>query len=314
MKKLVVILAIGVATAGAVTTTLWLDLRTERNRAGEIATRLAAVESMQPAHAAAPQALAPAMPVVALTAPPSVAAPAATATASSSQQSASQSGDSPMKGILEAMSTPEAQDAMRSSMRREMTRMYPDIEQELGITAQEKQKLFDLMADQDRDINGMMLAMQDPAAAREMQRKMVEEERTHEAKVSALLGSKYPKWEEYKGTVAARQEVDDLRRTLSAGRIPLSETQSTQLVTSFATEMRRNSRDEREWNSSSAALNSPDLMRETMQREVDSQNRLVDVASRVLSSAQLDRYKRQVEQEANMMRAAMEMMTGGSKP
>jgi hypothetical protein len=219
--------------------------------------------------------------------------------------------------MLEMMGKPESQDATR----RRLTQEYPDIEQELGITAQEKEKLFDLLVEQeqfvqqqDQDFAGMMRALQDPAAAREMQRKMVDVERAQEAKMSAFLGGKYQKWEEYQGTVAARHEVDQLRSSLAAIGNPLSEAQSRQLVAAFAAEQSRSRKEDREWNNSSAALNSPNLIQESMQREADSQNRLVDVASPILNTAQLDRYKRQAEQETTMMRAAMEMMTGGRKP
>lgn len=315
MKKLVFMLTIAVVAIGAVATNQWLDLRAEREKAAEIATRLTAAESMRPAQAAATQVPENVMPpAAAVTNPPPVATPVVIAPAPANQQSAARAPESPMKGMLEAMSTPEAQDAMRAMMRREMTRMHPDIEQELGITAQEKQKLFDLLSNQDQDITSMMLAMQDPSAARDMQRKMVEAERAQEAKVSTLLGSKYPKWVEYQSTIDARQEVDQLRRTLSASETPLSEDQSRQLVAAFAAEKRRTRKEDRDWTNSAAALNSPDFMQEGLQREAESQNRLVDAASPILNPAQRDRYKRQVEQEAAMMRVGMEMMTGGGKP
>lgn len=316
MKKLVVVLAGAVVAAGAVATDLWLDLRVERGKAGEIAARLTAAESIQPAQAGAPLPPVSVTPPVAGVSPrPATSTPISAAPAN--QQSAARATDSPMMGILEMMAKPESQDATR----RRLTQRYPDIEQELGISAQEKQRLFDLlveqeqvMQEQDQDIAGMMRALQDPAAAREMQRMMGETARDQKSKMSALLGSRYPKWEEYQGTVSARSEVDQLRRTLSASGNPLSEDQAKQLVTAFAPEKRRVRTEDREWNNSSAALNSPNLVQESMQRDADSRNRLVDVASLILNPAQLDRYKRQVEQESNMMRAAMEMMTGAGKP
>ena len=312
--KLVVVLAVAVVAIGAVATNLWLELRVEREKAGEIATRLTAVESIQTAYAAAPQPPASVTPPVAMASLQPDATPVRIPVLPVNEPSTARAADPPMQGMLGMMAAMETPEATRAGM----SQRYPDIEQALGITTQEKQKLFDLLVEQEQtqneDIPVMLGAMRDPAAAREMQRKMVEVERVQEAKVSALLGGRYQKWEEYQGTVAARNEVDQLRRALSASGNPLSEAQSTQLVTAFAVEETRTRKEEREWNKSPAALNSPNIVQESMQREADSRNRLVVVASPILNSAQLDRYKRQVEQEATMMRTMMEMMTGGGKP
>jgi hypothetical protein len=194
-----------------------------------------------------------------------------------------------------------------------MAQMYPDIEQEMGLTRQEKEKLFDLMSSEGLDSADLLLAdTQDPAARREVQRKMVESTRTQEAKLAALLGSKYPKWADYQSTAAARQEVDQLRRALSASGNPLSDAQSAQLVAAFADKRKRSDKENRDWSTSSAAIDSPDMMQEMMQREADSQLRLVDVAAPILDAAQMSRYKRQVEQQAAMLRATMGLMGQGA--
>jgi hypothetical protein len=320
MKKLVIVLGVAVLATGAVATNFWLGLRAEHRKAGEIATLLSAAESKQGAQAAATQSAVPAEPQVAVaTAQPS-AAPVPVEAVPASQQSAKGTADSPMKGMLEAMASPQGQDSMRAMMRGMMAQMYPDIEQELGLTRQEKDKLLDLLASEGTDAAslesaGLMFGgAQDAAATREAQRKMVEAEKAQEAKVSALLGSKYPKWEEYQSTAQARVAVDQLRSALAASGNPLSEVQSKALVTAFAGEQRRSDKETREWSRSSAAINSPNMMQEMMQRQVQTQTRLVDVAAPILESAQLDRFKRQVEQQAAMLNATMGMMTGGGKP
>jgi hypothetical protein len=314
MKKLVAILAIAVLATGVIATNLWLDLRAEHRKAGEIATRLTTAEAQQLAQVAVPPASGPVVPAVAEALPQPAAAPAAIVAAPAAQQPARGATNSPMQGMLEAMVTPEGQDATRAMMRGMMAQMYPDIEQELGLTAQEKLKLFDLLGDDGGDSASLMLGAQDPAAKREMQRKMVESARDRQAKLSALLGSKYPKWEEYQGTAAARQQVDQLRRTLGASGSPLSEAQSIRLITAFAAEEARAAKENLVWSTSSAAVDSPDMMTETIQRVIDSRGRMVEVAAPVLDSAQLDRYRKQVEQQTTVLRATMGMMGLGGKP
>jgi hypothetical protein len=315
MKKLVLVLTIAVLATGVVATKLWLDLRSEHGKAVEIQARLTAAQSKQLEQAAVPQSLGPAVPVIAVTAPQPAAAPAVVAAAPAAQPTATAPANTAMQGMLEAMATPEGQDATRAMMRGMMAQMYPDVAQELGLSEQEKEKLFDLLATEGLDSAGLMVGgAQDAAATREMQRRMVEAERAHEAKVSALLGSKYPNWEEYQGAAAARQQVDQLRRTLGASGNPLSEVQSKALATAFAAEGIRADKANREWSRSSAAINSPNMMQETIQRAVDTQNRFVDVAAPILDTVQLDRYRRQVEQQTTMLRATMGMMTGGGAP
>jgi hypothetical protein len=313
MKKLVLMLTAAVIMAGVVTTNLWLNLRAEHAKAEALAARVAAAESARLSQTSMPPS--PVMPVAAALNPQTVAAPAAIAVPPAPQQSAAEAGKTPMNAVLKAMITPEGQDATRIMMRGVMTQMYPDIEQELGLTPQEKQQLFDLLAMDGQESAALMLSGgQDPAATRELQRKLVEAQRAQEAKLAALLGSKYPKWEDYQSTVAARQQVDQLRRTLGASGNPLNDAQANQLVAAFAAEQRRSNKEIRAWSISAAAINSPNMMQESMQRSVATQGRLVDVAAPILDSAQLERYRRQVEQQASMLRATMGMLGAGGKP
>jgi hypothetical protein len=316
MKRIVGVLAVAVVAMGIAAVQFWQELGAERSEAGELAARETTLKAAPLAPVAVQLPPAPvAAPVIAAAGPQPAAVPAALTTPPSNPQPPRVAAGSPMQGILESMATPQGQDAMRSMMRSMMAQMYPDIEQELGLTAQEKQKLFDLMADVDADSADLALNIpKDPAARREVQRKMVESERKQEAKLSALLGSKYPKWEEYQSTAQARQQVDQLRRTLSATGDSLSDAQSKQLVAAFAAEQKRTDKETREWSRSSAAIDSPDMMQETVRRAADAQNRLVDVASPILSVAQMERYRRQMEQQQAVLRATMSMMGAGDQP
>lgn len=113
---------------------------------------------------------------------------------------------------------------------------------------------------------------------------------------------------------ASRQQVDQLRRTPSISDNPLTDAQSARLVTAFAAEHKRADREPRDWPTSSAAIESPDLMQETVQRAVDAQSRLVAVAAPILDSTQRERHKQQVDQQVSILRATMSMMRSGNQP
>jgi hypothetical protein len=313
MKRTVGVLGVAVVLAGVAAIHMGRQLGAERRQANKLAAREVALGSPLPSPGTVQRLPEPEAPAAVAIAQP-VATQVAVTTLPGSPPAAA-AGSSPMKALMETFATPEGRDAMRSMMRGMMEQQYPDIERELGITEQEKNKLFDLLSDVEQDDFDVSADFaQDPAARRESQRKMAESQRNQEAKVSALLGARYPKWEEYQSTVEARQQVDQLRLALSVTSTPLTETQSKQLVTAFAAEHKRNDKETRDWSTSSAAINSPDMMQETMKREVNAQTRLVDVAAPVLDAAQLARYKRQVDQQIAMMRATMDMMKAGDQP
>lgn len=216
---------------------------------------------------------------------------------------------------MDALATPERQEAERAMQRAQMARTYPDIEQALGISAQEKRRLFDLMSDSGEAAVSLMAGSAlDPAQRLEAQRKVVEVERARQMAVSTLLGSRYATWEEYQSQTQARRQVDQLREMLSASDAPLTQFQSQQLIPVIAAERKRANQESRDWNASSAASSSPNMLRESLQRQMDSLSRQVDVVAPVLSAAQLDIYRQQTNRQVTMLRASMGMMVEGDKP
>jgi hypothetical protein len=235
------------------------------------------------------------------------------------QPSGNEAARSPMAGMLEAMQGPQGQDAMGSMMRTAMLAMYPDVGAELDLTPDEVDKLFDLLARQQQELMtdsaGLFAGANDPAATQELMRKTTEKEQAHQREQEVMLGGKYPKWQEYQSTAAARQQVAQLRTVLGASGNPLSEAQEKSLVAAFAREQARSEREMREWSTSSAAMNSPNIVQETMQQAVAAQRRRVEVAAPILDATQLGQFRRQVDQQARMLEAMSGMMGGmGATP
>lgn len=216
------------------------------------------------------------------------------------------------------MRTPQGQEFAQTMMRGVMGQMYPDIAEKMGMSQQEADALFDLLLRQQQEIAtdsiGLLTgSVQDPAARREIQRNLVEKQRAQEAELAAHLGARHGQWEDYQATAAARQQVNELRTAL-AGSDPLGDEQYDKLVAAFATETRRATEEVREWTYSAAAVDSPNMMQETMQRTVAAQRNLLEVARPHLNATQNAHYQRQMEQQMGMLQAVMGMMGGQGAP
>lgn len=313
MKKTISVTAAMVLVAGVLATYFWFQLRDERQRGSELIARVEALEAATPV--APLPGVAPSPTSVAGPQGPASAATPSVAQAPRAGANAQANAKAPGAAMLEALVGAAGSEQMRTMMRQMMEQMYPDVATELQLTPEEKEKLFDLMARQQDDMAGeamgLMMGSRDPAAARELQRKLVEKEAAYEREFAALLGGKQTQWEQYQHTAAARQQVDQLKNTLAAGGNPLSEAQHKALVTAFAAEVGRSEKAEREWMTSAAAVESPNFMQESMKRELDTQRGLVDVASPHLNPQQLAAFRKQVEQQERMLQATMGMFGGG---
>lgn len=315
MNKTVAVTAALLVGAGAFASYSWLQLREERQRGSELVARMEALEAGAPV-AVAPSAATPAVEASAA-APPQVAAAPPRSSPQPAQAPRTAAGDSersPVAAMVETMLAPEGREAMNSMLRGVIAQLYPDVEQALGLTAEEKEKLFELLIREQGGSSADALALlnaggNDPAAAREIQRKVAEQQAESQRELAALLGSKYPKWEEYKSEASARVLLNQLRPMLAASGNPLTEVQEKALVKAFAGELARNEKDEREW--MLTAADSPDMMQESMQRALKQQRNLVDLAKPHLNDAQLAQYRRLAEQQEKLLQMTMGMLGGG---
>lgn len=317
MKKLVAVLAVAVVGAGVLAVYLWQDLRAEREQNRQLAARAAEVTVPAPAAAlppplpVAPEPVAPAT-VAAVSAPETKPVPeAASQPAAQPAQQPANANANPLAAML---ANPGAKDMVRTMMRGMMEQMYPDLAEELGLTTAEAEQLMDLLAKHQGDLSADSLDMLagggDPAAMQQTQRKLLEQQRANEAEVAAMLGSRYPKWEEYQATATARQQVQQLGTVLGAAGKPLSEAQTLSLTTALAAENGRLMKEERDWSESGAAQNSSNMLAESLQRAAESQRRSVDVAAGHLDAEQLALYRRQVEQTISMTNAMSGLLGG----
>jgi hypothetical protein len=312
MKKLVIVLGAGVIVAGIAAASLWQNLRSEREQNRQLAA--------QAATPVQPPAQVPLSPAPEPVAPPAAADASASPAAAQGgptppAEPATQQPPADANALAAALANPQSKEIVRSMMSSVVAQMYPDLAEELDLSPAEAQKFLDLLAKHQGDLGAESLqllagGMSDPAAMQALQRKLTEQQRANEAEVAATLGSRYPKWQAYQATAAARQQVSQLSTALNAAGRPLSDTKTEALVAAFAREQEQLQKEERDWGESAAAQNSPNMLAESLQRAAEAQRRSVDVAAPHLDSEQLALYRSQVEQTINMTGAMMGLMGG----
>lgn len=142
------------------------------------------------------------------------------------------------------MQDPDYREAVRVQHRSNMGRQYPGLGQELGLTVEQTEQLFDLLVDQQLRNNEQAEVIWDtegldPATGQQRQQKMQQQwaeiQRKNEAELAAQLGpGKVQAWKEYQSTLVARHQAEQLRTTLAGRGVPLSEDASRAIVKAYA--------------------------------------------------------------------------------
>jgi len=310
MKKLVVVLVVAAAGLGVAAIYLLQQLNDERRQNADLQARVQTMESLQQAAAAASQPTAPAPQVDATPVP---AAATATATAATPPAAKRPAADV-MAGAKEILSSPEGRGMVQPMMRAMLAQQYPDLAKELGISQAQADKLLDTIVRQQLDLSADSMDLiaggnPDAAQLQEIQRKTQERQRQNEAELSSMLGNKYPQWQEYQTTLAARQQISQLNTVLTASGAPLSDAQSKQLTAALGAEQKRINQEQ-----GGTAIPTGKTREETLdlqlQRISDNNRRLADAASGVLTSAQLDSYRKMLERQENLQRNLIRAMGG----
>lgn len=300
MKKLAVALGVVFFATSLFAVHLWRELRAQHEQNGQLVTRVGALETAQLAQISAPVSREPvAQPPIVAGGQPVVALPAAAAPPAAREQSARGQPGSLLGEVQQTLNTPEGREFMRTIMRMNLDNEFPDLARELGLTADEAEKLLDLIARQRVDLGvqgASMLGGRDPAAREQAARARAEKEQANEAELAAMLGGKYQALKDYQRTAAerqrenaARQRADQLRNAVSVGSTPLSDAQFQALNTALAAEQRRIDRE-------SGGLS----MQQQVQRLPEANRRLAEVAAGHLTPEQLAGYRRYQEQQTGM--------------
>ncbi|MEO8313469.1 MAG: hypothetical protein ABI645_01630 [Pseudomonadota bacterium] len=310
MKKLAVVLSVATLVVGIFAGMLWKNLGAERAQLADLRSRVTEMEVAQPAVALA-MPTSPAAAAIATPASTNATAAPTSPAAAASPPSAERMQQGLAKGVAEVLNSQAGQDMVRNQVKTALAQQMPDLATELRLTPSEAEKFMDLLVNQALESAGDALGMMGGTAAPDSMRKMAERQLTNEKEIVRTLGNKYPAWQEYQGTAAARQQVGQLRSLLGTGEDALTEAQSKPLIAALGVEQTRINKEDQNKRQIAARSSQPTNILEEQLKDMSAHNeRLTNAASSHLTSTQLDRYKRQLAQQENMLRAIVGSMNG----
>lgn len=234
------------------------------------------------------------------------------------------------------MQDPEYREAMRVQMRGNVARQYPGVIQELGLDPQQADEFFDLLADQQMRMNDQMQPVwdaestdpTDQAAMQERHRKIAEQaaenQRKSEAELAAHLGQgKLQAWKEYQSTMGMRYELENMRSTLSANGLPLTDDLAKPMLKALA---QMSQTEANEYSAAVARSTSPATARQWANNAFDGSNmerhldymkkrnqRMLDAISPYLSFEQRAAIEKQQEAQLKMQEAQLRVMRAQGK-
>lgn len=312
MRNLMLVCAALAVVSAIVSVNLWRELRDERTQSAQLAAKLEELRGgvvsalRQPpavAHAVAPTANGKAAET-----PPTAAAEAAR----QAPANAARPANSFAINERDLMKDPEYRKARIAQTRASMAQNYPDLAEELGLSAEELDKLFTLMASQQTEMMEHSIfigAGEQPPSEAEMQERskiMSEINERHQGELAASLGGKYQQFQDYQQSLGARQRVTQLRRTLEGSGMSLSDAQSKPLVAAITAEQRRTSQEMaglyRDMGPAGPEQQAK-LQEENFRRQADSNARLIAAAEPHLDSRQLATFKSMLDSQLAMSRA-----------
>jgi hypothetical protein len=318
MKKFAAgVLAIATLAVGILAVRQWQSLNQERESGMQLRERVSALEAAQAVAATSP----PPSPAILPTGVPAQSQAVATppATAGAAQTAGAPTAAKPTGTPALGLASPQNMEMVRSMMRMLLPQQYPDIATDLNLSAAEVEKLFDTLARQQMDLGmGSMDVFSggklDPAVMQDMQRKMQQQMKANDAELAAMLGSKYPQWQDYQGTVAARRQVEQLQAALEADN-RLSEAGRKTVTAALAVEEGRIAREEKD-TAQPAGTTTQEVLENQLKHTTEMNQRRIAAASAHLTVAQRDTYRRLLEQQTSMAATMLRSMSAptGDRP
>lgn len=289
MKIVSAILGVALVVVGGFAIHLSREVEAGRKKIAALETRLLEQQAASPI---SPRPTGQPAPLPGVTAPPPVA---------SGQP---QSAPTPPPVLLPdietmraQMSSPEAKARRKETTYLLMRSSNPGVEEALGLSAEELEKLLNLLAAQQErssEVFDRAREQGNQAASQAIVSAGLDEHRrASEAEMQALLGAKYPQWQDYQQTRAAWSQGRDLRAVLEAAGTPFTPTQERAVISALAAE-------QRSFNQSGEAARQP-FVRNSPERQ---QARLDAVAPH-MSPQQLESYRQMLDRAAAQERVLM---------
>lgn len=322
MKHMLLAIGALLVISGIVSVNLWLDLRTERQENTRLTTQLTEsimaprtrTTSVQPVATAATAGVADTPVATDVPAPlptDNEAAMQATAASVSAGAAAAAKG---MTGDEQLMKDPEFRKARLTITRLRIAQSHPGLAEALGLSEQEADHLFEVMAETQMNRSAELSEAIAKAGGFGNASALTEALRNgagQENPASAALGeAKYAQYQEYQRNVRpALQQVASIGSSLNAAGQPLNDWQSRTLTAAMLTEQQRLRQE--------ATIAQPvpnpgvprgmaDTLTETANRQQESNRRILEASAAILNPEQLEVLKQQFEQQDATRRRSIE--------
>jgi hypothetical protein len=133
-----------------------------------------------------------------------------------------------------------------SILQRQMNFVYPDLAEQLGMTPEQAEALFDLLQKQQSALVAASLAAgagtQDAAEFQRLRDNLVQQQ---EADLAAHLGPAHQQqWEQYRPTLEARRRISELHNMVASSGDPITSAQKQQLLNTILAEQQRRAGEE----------------------------------------------------------------------
>jgi hypothetical protein len=304
MKIVSALLGIALMVAGGVALHLSREVDAGRQQVADLKAQLQERDARIATLAATP-ATPPAVPVAATTPQAVSPATAASPSAATAQPAATAAVQDLLATIRQQSSSPEGMARRRLTARVLLEGSNPDIGEALGLAPEEADKLLDLLVTHQERTSELFLSTVEgnsATAPQERSAAILAQQRTNEAELQDMLGSKYSEWKDYEDARSAWQQRRDLRAVLDAGGIPMTDAQSKSLIAAIAAEQRAVTRQSRDAAIQAASQGTP--FSEVISRYTpERRQRLLDAAAPHLSPQQLEGYRGMLERAAAQERS-----------
>jgi hypothetical protein len=315
MNKLVPVLMVVLSAVAIATIYLWQELREVRIQSDEVQTRITALQSarLTAVDARTVPAATTELQTVAVTAPAG-ATPTSPELPGTNSTAEKKPGNALQDLAQQMLGTPEGREMMMGQLRMVLPQQYPDLGRELELTPADTEKFFDMLVKHQMSTTADALELlgnngqRDAAAAQERQRKAQEIQLANQAEVTAMLGDKATRWQQYQQTLPMRRQVNQLKMSLGTGNNALSDTQGTPLIAALAAEQSRIQQERRNAPRPPQQPGQPNpqtAIEQQLERAAEDNRRMVGVASSYLNPQQLDSYRQMLEQQQSMQRTLM---------
>ncbi len=293
MKKLVVILSVAIVVASGIALSFWRQLEADRRQIADLQAQLQQMQAVQQASAAALARQAPAI----TEQPASAESPVAPATRP--RPAASGVVATAASELIKQLTSPEGREVRRAQLRMLLPQQYPNIGKWLNLSREEEDKLFDLIARQEAERSEARLdpaIRNNPAAQQEMTRNLQAKRQADDAELAALLGNKYPQFQEYQQTTTVHRQVSQLQAMVGSGADGLSDAQARSLTTALVAEQLRINQERSGTPLVAQGRSLQETLQEQQRRTAENNRRLLDVAASQLNAQQLEGYRKLIEQ------------------